>query len=173
MDQGIHWISTAINGNDLWLYIGVYISLSVISYGLGSTRSFVALLPAIWASRNLFNKLTYAILWAPIRWLDTVPVGRILNRFIADFNLIDSKLGYAIDYMVSNIFEVLGIIIAGLFVSPLLLVFAAILLGFCLRLATTYLAGARETKRLESNAKSPIFEQFDCCTHGASDYSRL
>jgi len=45
-------------------------------------------------------------------------------------------------------------------VSPIILVFAAILLGVCVRYAFYYLNAARESKRLESTTKSPIFELF-------------
>lgn len=95
-----------------------------------------------------------------------MPVGRILNRFTADFHLIDSRLGYDVGFMAYHVLEVLGIIIAGVLVSPLLIVFAGVLLGVCLHFAGRYLAGAREIKRLESNAKSPIFEQFGSALAG-------
>lgn len=56
--------------------------------------------------------------------------------------------------------QLFGIMIAGLFVSPYIL-FASVLLSiFCLFIATRFLHGARELKRLESNTKSPVFEQF-------------
>lgn len=41
-----------------------------------------------------------------------------------------------------------------------MIVFALVLLAVSLYYALRYLAGAREVKRLESNAKSPVFEQF-------------
>lgn len=53
-----------------------------------------------------------------------------------------------------------GIIIAGLFVSPYMLLASVFLSVLCLLIATRFLHGARELKRLESNTKSPIFEQF-------------
>ena len=56
--------------------------------------------------------------------------------------------------------QLIGIIVAGVFVSPLMLLFAVSLLVLCLFVAVHFLAGAREVKRLESNCKSPIFEQF-------------
>jgi ABC-type multidrug transport system fused ATPase/permease subunit len=56
--------------------------------------------------------------------------------------------------------QVLEVIIAGLFVSPWMIAFALVLLSICMHYAIRYLTGAREVKRLESNAKSPIFEQF-------------
>lgn len=43
---------------------------------------------------------------------------------------------------------------------------AAVLLLICVWIAAIYLHGAREVKRLESNAKSPIFEQFGSALTG-------
>ncbi|KAK2809202.1 hypothetical protein FQN50_004038 [Emmonsiellopsis sp. PD_5] len=151
---------------NLLYYLGIYVGLSVITCMIGPLRYGLFLLAALQASRNLFQKLTFAVLRAPLRWLDTVPVGRILNRFTADFNMIDSQLGYAFSMVLYNVLQVLGIIVAGLLVSPTLIVFAVILLGISLYLAQYYLAGAREIKRLESNAKSPIYEQFGSALNG-------
>ena len=47
-----------------------------------------------------------------------------------------------------------------------MLLFSVIVLAICMRYALFYLAGAREAKRLESNAKSPIFEQFGSALTG-------
>ena len=57
--------------------------------------------------------------------------------------------------------QIIGIVAAGVFVSPLMLLFAIMLLVLCLFVSMHFLAGAREVKRLESNCKSPIFEQFE------------
>jgi ABC-type multidrug transport system fused ATPase/permease subunit len=142
------------------MYLGVYIGISLAATILGTARYFFVFSASIRASRNFFNNLTFAVLRAPLRWLDTVPLGRILNRFTSDFHLIDSRIGYDLAFFVGSILEVCGVMVAGVLVSPLVIVFAAILLIFCLKLSLTYLAGAREIKRLESTAKSPVFEQF-------------
>ncbi|KAJ5996332.1 hypothetical protein N7522_007992 [Penicillium canescens] len=146
--------------DSLAMYLGIYVALSVIACIAGSVRYYFVLRAAVQASRNLFNGLIFAVLRAPLRWLDTVPLGRILNRFTADFHSLDSRIGYDIGFFVGKILEVLGIMIAGMLVSPVVIVFAAVLLLICLKLSLTYLAGARQIKRLESTAKSPVFEQF-------------
>lgn len=146
--------------NNLKLYLGVYIAISLVATTLGTLRYFFIFSASIRASRNFFNGLTFAVLRAPLRWLDTVPLGRILNRFTSDFHLIDSRIGYDVAFFIGSMLEVGGVMVAGILVSPLVIVLAAILLIFCLKLAFTYLAGAREIKRLESTAKSPVFEQF-------------
>lgn len=120
------------------------------------------------ASRTLFDKLTYAVLRAPLRWLDTMPVGRVLNRFTADFNQVDSQQAYNFAFCLYNAMVVAGIVIAGIIVSPYIILAAIILLTLCSRYALYYLATARQTKRLESTAKSPVFELFSTALAGVS-----
>jgi ABC-type multidrug transport system fused ATPase/permease subunit len=146
--------------HSVWYYLGVYVLLSVLTCIIGSIRYCLLLTAGLKSSRSLFKKLTFAVLRAPLRWLDTVPVGRILNRFTSDFNMVDSKLPYDFGMMINNGLQVVGIIVAGLLVSPSLIIFSLLLLAVCLYFSRRYLAGAREIKRLESTAKSPVFEQF-------------
>lgn len=145
---------------NLWFYLSVYIAFSLGTWIIGTSRYFAVYVASIRASRSMFEKLAYAVLRAPLRWLDTMPVGRILNRFTSDFNMLDSRISGDLSFMIHNAMQVLSVVIAGLFVSPIMILFAGVLLLFALRITTRYLAGAREVKRLESNAKSPVFEQF-------------
>ncbi|PGH14692.1 hypothetical protein AJ79_02858 [Helicocarpus griseus UAMH5409] len=166
MTHVVNKTHTVSEGSSLWYYLGIYVGLSLITCILGPIRYGFFLIASIRASRNLFNQLTYAVLRAPLRWLDTIPVGRILNRFTADFNMIDSQLGYHFGIMFYQVLQVLGIIAAGLLVSPVLITFAVVLLGICLYYSLYYLAGAREIKRLESTVKSPVYEQFGTALTG-------
>ncbi|KAL8699373.1 MAG: hypothetical protein Q9224_001444, partial [Gallowayella concinna] len=80
--------------------------------------------------------------------------------------VVDSRMGIDLGFMLYQVIQLLGIIIAGLFVSPYMLLSAFGLLIVCLFVGLRFLAGAREAKRLESNAKSPIFEQFGSALAG-------
>jgi ABC-type multidrug transport system fused ATPase/permease subunit len=151
---------------DLAYYLVIYIGISFIICAVGTFRYWLVYLASIHASRSLFESLTYTVLRAPLRWLDTVPVGRVLNRFTADFNMIDSRISGDFGFMLYNVLEVAGIIFAGLLVSPFMILFALLLLTICMRYALHYLAGAREVNRLESNAKSPVFEAFGAALTG-------
>ncbi|OAP61776.1 hypothetical protein AYL99_03979 [Fonsecaea erecta] len=152
--------SAAAIDPDLRYYLGVYLGISLAAWLIGTIRYFFVFMASIRASKVLFEGLAFAVLRAPLRWLDTVPVGRILNRFTSDFNMLDSRIAMDLAFMLHNMMHVLSVVIAGLFVSPFMIVFAIGLLSVSMYYALRYLAGAREVKRLESNAKSPVFEQF-------------
>ncbi|PYI29539.1 multidrug resistance-associated protein [Aspergillus indologenus CBS 114.80] len=145
---------------DLMFYLTVYIGFSVAACIVGTVRTLALAFASLESSRQLFNDLLYTVLRSPLRWLDTVPTGRILNRFTSDINILDWRLGYDIGHLVYKVLELVGILAAGLLVSPLLLVFACILLALCFHLSKVYLVGMREIKRLESTSKSPVLERF-------------
>lgn len=151
---------------NLIYYLSVYIGLSVVICILGTLRYFSVYWASLYASKTLFESITYAVLRAPLRWLDTIPVGRILNRMTADFALIDSDLAGDIGLLLYEGIQLFGIIIASLLVSPWMLLSALVLLILCGRVTSLYLSSAREVKRLNSNAKSPIFEQFGSALAG-------
>ncbi|KAF2814641.1 ATP-dependent bile acid permease [Mytilinidion resinicola] len=153
---------------DLRYYLIVYIGISLLLCVEGAVRYYVVFKASTIASRVLFHDFTHAVLRAPIRWLDTVPIGRVLNRFTTDFRVIDSEMSTAVAMVINYALRVIGITIAGIMVSPYMAFFAAMLIGVNSRFALHFLEGARETKRLESVTKSPIFDLFGSALAGVS-----
>lgn len=156
------------DSNNTAYYLSIYVALAVASAIISTLRFIFLYFGSVRASRELFAKLNFVVLRAPLRWLDTVPVGRILNRFTADFHIIDSQLANSLGFGAGSFLQLIGVIVASLFVSSWLVLFAAVLLVLALRYAILYLQGARPVKRLESNAKSPVFEQFGSALTGVA-----
>jgi ABC-type multidrug transport system fused ATPase/permease subunit len=105
--------SATSSSHSLSYYLSVYIVLAVISALLGTARYFYIYTGSIRASRRLFDDLCFTILRTPLRWMDTVPLGRILNRFTADFNIVDSRLANDIGFGGNNFFRLIGVVVAG------------------------------------------------------------
>ncbi|PLB48636.1 P-loop containing nucleoside triphosphate hydrolase protein [Aspergillus steynii IBT 23096] len=145
---------------DLVFYLSVYVGISVAACAVGTLRTLSLAFASLHSSRQMFEDLLAVVLRAPLRWLDTVPLGRILNRFTGDVYMLDWRLAYDLGNLVFKILELVGIIVAGVMVSPVIMVFAGLLLIVCVQMSWTYLGGVREVKRLESTAKSPVMEQF-------------
>ncbi|KAK1597465.1 ABC transporter [Colletotrichum navitas] len=145
---------------DTLFYLGVYVGISAFSAVLGTGRFFYFFVMSYKASRSMFEGITSTVLRTPLRWLDTVPTGRVLNRFTADFNVIDNRLGMDLSGVFGAILSVLGICITAFYVSPVIIPLACVLLLIAVWIASRYLAGARPAKRLESTTKSPLFDLF-------------
>ncbi|PNP66822.1 hypothetical protein FNYG_13552 [Fusarium nygamai] len=153
---------------DLKYYLWIYIAISSATAIVGTFRFFWAYFLAIKASRSLFEKMLFTVLHTPLRWLDTVPVGRILNRFSSDFNIIDNRITMDWTQFISNLLSLVGICVAAFFASGIVIPLAIVLLGLGILLGNRYLYGARPLKRLESNCKSPVFELFNGALAGVS-----
>ncbi|KAJ5272463.1 hypothetical protein N7478_007588 [Penicillium angulare] len=174
-EQDISVIHQAVNymavqkiqlDDDIGFSIAVYVGISLLACVAGSLRVYFMFSLSLRASRNLFRHLLHAILRAPLRWLDTVPLGRILNRFSADFSAIDTQMGLTLGNTIYCAIEVIGAVFAGAMVNPVLAVLTGIIVIVSLSFSRKYLAAAREVNRLGSTAKSPIFVQFDSMLSG-------
>ena len=165
--RAFHQASKALQSNQkLKFYLSIYVGISVANCFFSTIRYFLVFVASIKASRILFEKLTFSILRAPLRYLDTTPAGRILNRFTADFDKIDSRISMDLAFALNDVFSVLSVVLAGIFVSPIMIILAAALLAIDAYFGIRYLVPAREVKRLESNAKSPVFETFGAALTG-------
>ncbi|KAL7911960.1 P-loop containing nucleoside triphosphate hydrolase protein [Trichoderma velutinum] len=165
-------VTTSFQGEtqarSLWFYLGVYCIISTISVLISVSRLYCVYTGSLRASRKIFQGILRSVLRAPLRWLDTVPTGRILNRFTGDFTSMDSSLATNFYSFATVTWEMLGIMVAALFVSPFMIIIAIVLLVACAYFAQQYIAAARTLKRLESTNKSPVISHFASSLAGLS-----
>ncbi|CAG8092600.1 unnamed protein product [Penicillium salamii] len=150
--------STDCVDDHLLFYLAVYIGLGAVVCVIGTVRSYFALKVALKSAKNLFHDLLDTILHTPLRWIDTVPPGRIMSRLIVDILVVDSQLGDDIQSVLANAFDMILAIAAGSIVNPWLMVPASFLCIVCVTYGRVYLNAAREIRRLESVLKSSVFE---------------
>ncbi|XP_070557375.1 ATP-binding cassette sub-family C member 9-like [Ptychodera flava] len=133
------------------------------------TLSFAGFVVALYAAEIMFSilaakrihlALLRSIIHAPMRFFDTTPIGRILNRFSYDTEVIDQKLWFAI----MNVLDVAASSLAGLvvnaIVTPVFIAAVAPLSVVYFLIQKYYLATSRELQRLDNITRSPIFAHF-------------
>ncbi|GFF80745.1 ABC transporter ATP-binding protein/permease VMR1 [Aspergillus udagawae] len=139
-------------------YSSIYFGLAFASWVLDIIRIQIILGSSIKASKVMFEQFAQTILRAPLRFLDMTPVGQILNRFTSDFGTFDSDLALDLSYLLHSGIMIFGVIVAASVTSPLIVGIGLLTLLASWAVAYFYVTGAREAKRLESTARSPIFE---------------
>jgi len=96
----------------LGYYLGGYIALSMVSSLVDVGRYYLVYRGALRASKLVFEGLCYKVLRTPMRWVDTVPTGRILNRFTADFQSFDSALSSNFAQTGAAFLSIIGIMVS-------------------------------------------------------------
>ncbi|PHH87815.1 hypothetical protein CDD83_8368 [Cordyceps sp. RAO-2017] len=150
----------------LSFYLTIYVVLAVASALIGTLRFLWSFVMSLRASRALFSRILFTVLRTKLRWIDTVPVGRILNRLTADFDIIDNRITIDMSFLFGNILGLLGICIAAILVSTSILPVAGVISLAAFLVGKRFMDGARSVKRLESTAKSPVFELFNATLAG-------
>ncbi|KAJ3053869.1 hypothetical protein HK097_003202 [Rhizophlyctis rosea] len=112
------------------------------------------------ASKRLHDSLLRRVIAAPVRFFDTTPLGRIVNRFSKDIGTIDSELIWMVAFFVMMLLGAFVTMFVVGFVTPLFLLAIAPIAVVYFIVANRYLNCSRELKRLDSVSRSPIYSLF-------------
>lgn len=137
----------------IYIYSGVTVATIVISL----VRSFAFFKTCMRASRRLHDRMFDSITRATMRFFNTNPSGRILNRFSKDMGAVDELLPSALIDCLQIGLTLLGIIVVVAIVNAWLLL-PTFIVGFIFYLLRNfYLATGRSVKRLEGVSKCRFY----------------
>lgn len=147
---------TGTNGNVL-MYVLIYALIGIGSAAFNNLRSIVLLVYcSIRGAKNLHNSMARSIMRSPMQFFETVPVGRIINRFSSDIDSIDTSIQTVFSVFSNSILDYLVTIVLIGFNMPWFFVFNAFLLVIYIYYQKFYMVQSRELKRLTSVSYSPI-----------------
>jgi len=112
------------------------------------------------AGRLFHDKMIRAVLSTPIRFFDSTPVGRILQRFSRDMESVDIQLQWSFDHTIHALFHITVSFLLIVFVLPLVIIFMVPIFWIYYRVQNDYRRVAREVKRLDSTTRSPRYAHF-------------
>ncbi|KAJ8047637.1 ATP-binding cassette sub-family C member 8 [Holothuria leucospilota] len=170
-DNGATWIdmnSTNPVRDQLARYAPVYSILSLTSVVLGAVGVLMIIFSSLQAAKKIHNKMLATVILAPMRFFDTTPVGRILNRFSSDVQVLDVNIGDNVDGWFRMIFICVSSLIVNLIVTYY---FVVVLVPVCIIYVIIWLFAiptCRELKRIESITRSPVFAHFSESLGGLS-----
>ncbi|XP_070559237.1 ATP-binding cassette sub-family C member 9-like isoform X2 [Ptychodera flava] len=123
---------------------------------------------SIFAAKRMHFALLRNLVRAPIRFFDTTPVGRILNRFSNDTQVIDQTIWQTTLDVLHGIWLCLSALIVNTIVTPVFIVVVAPFLVVYYFITKYYVTTARELQRLDSITKSPTLAHFSETLGGLS-----
>ena len=144
----------------------VYCALNIITLILTLIGSIIMFRGAALCAMKMHSLLLSGVLRCPMKFFDTTPVGRILNRFSKDIEEID-------DVLPDNVIYWLMCIIQSFFNILILVVFTPIFILFIIAVGLIYYgmmqlfaAANRSLQRLESIYRSPLYSHFSETLNG-------
>ncbi|KAF9438940.1 hypothetical protein BGZ76_002939 [Entomortierella beljakovae] len=146
---------------DIDFYLGVYVLISIGTLLMASLTNYYTIFGGLAASRELHQQLLHKITRAKIRFFDTTPIGRIVNRFSSDISTIDDDVSNGLQGLFGSFVTVLGIVVIISVNMPLFMVPAVFIIVIYGIIGLLYVPISRELKRMNSNSKSPILNHFN------------
>ncbi|CAH2068608.1 unnamed protein product, partial [Iphiclides podalirius] len=133
---------------------------------LTTERSLLFLWVCMRSSIRLHNLMFSNILSATMRFFDTNPSGRILNRFSKDMGVVDEILPRMILDSMQVFMVMIGILVMVAIVNPYMLLTTACCGVFMYLWTVVYLTTAQAIKRVEGVTRSPVFSHVSASMAG-------
>lgn len=157
------WLSYYSSHQNQWQAlsaVGIY-GLIGIAVLVGSLLNHLFWLErGIRAGKNMHDKMLKSVLQSPVRFFDSTPVGRIIQRFSRDIESVDVYLQWSFDSAVHCALQVIVSIVLILGVMPLMIFVIGPVMALYYVLQRDYRRPAREVKRFDSIARSPRYAHF-------------
>lgn len=152
--------------HSLKFWVGFYLLIMLTSQIATLTGIGFMYWGSIHAGRRIYTKMLETIMKAPLRFLDTVPTGRLLNRFSKDAETVDSRMASNFSQFVQAGLQTIMILCICITVQPYFLVAAAFLVAVGVWIGMSYVTATRALKRLDSVNRSPMYEVFSATLSG-------
>ncbi|KAG1831992.1 ABC transporter [Suillus subalutaceus] len=131
-------------------YTGIYaalgISQALTMFMMGGTFALLT----YYASQQLHRRSIQRVMYAPMSFFETTPLGRIMNRFAKD----------SLRMLTATASQIIGAIILISIIIPYFLIVAFFILICYYYAALFYRASARELKRLDALLRSSLYSHF-------------
>jgi ABC-type multidrug transport system fused ATPase/permease subunit len=145
---------------DIAYYLGVYAVLTFaesIMYGV----VFLSMENGAWlAARRIHTQFITAVMGAPLSWFNSVPIGRVVNRFSRDMASVDQYICGLLRMFLESVMVLFLRIAAISSILPVFMLPAIVTCGLGVLAGEMYTRTAVTVRRLVSSAQSPIFTQF-------------
>ncbi|KAJ3207842.1 hypothetical protein HDU67_007190 [Dinochytrium kinnereticum] len=149
-------------------YSGIYALISMSWVVCFVITILVSSFGSYRASKTFHDNLMQKILNAPMRFFETTPIGRILNRASKDIGIIDQDIMFQVQEALGVFLDAISTFSVIAAITPMFIL--VIIPVGCVHwiISQRYITASRGLKRLESVTRSPIYSLFSESLNGVS-----
>ncbi|KAF3928827.1 hypothetical protein AA313_de0206435 [Arthrobotrys entomopaga] len=156
----LSWWTSGKYGLSKGAYIAGYVGLGLAQALFMFIFALTLTVCGTEASKTLMERAMRSVLRAPMSFFDTTPLGRIVNRFSKDVDIMDNNLTDAMRMYFFTLAMVTTVFVLIIVYFPWFAIALVPLGCFFFWAAGFYRASAREVKRHEAVLRSDVFARF-------------
>ncbi|XP_060871850.1 LOW QUALITY PROTEIN: ATP-binding cassette sub-family C member 10-like [Metopolophium dirhodum] len=158
-DNAVNDFKSLQDENNKYLY--TYILIGIVNSVATFFKAFIFAYGGIKACKIIHDCLLTSIMNVKTTFFDVNPLGRILNRFSSDTNVIDDSLPFILNIFIAQFFHVIGTLGSIIFGVPWAIIIAVILTPVYYKLQKRYRNSSRELKRISTVALSSLYNHIN------------
>ncbi|KAG0377306.1 hypothetical protein BGX24_006350 [Mortierella sp. AD032] len=141
-------------------YIGAYLGFALSQLILVFLAAMMMSYTIVKTANVMHDDAFKRVLFSPLAFFDTTPLGRIINRFSRDVDTLDNVLWSTMYEFTITIVTLAGTFILIIVVFPWMAFAIVPIVGCYYGLSVYYRTTSREVKRLDSNMRSYLYAYF-------------
>eukprot|EP00164_Ancoracysta_twista_P002800 GFYU01003725.1.p1 GENE.GFYU01003725.1~~GFYU01003725.1.p1 ORF type:complete len:1448 (+),score=389.90 GFYU01003725.1:187-4530(+) len=158
--EGALGLPKATDDNQITFWLVGYVAIAGCNTVFVLSRCFTFCHMGVIAAKKLFQRLLNRVMFAPMVFFDTTPIGRVVNRFSYDTEMLDHTLIIKLIPAVASTFWLLSGTILMIGVVPWMALAMVPVAYLYYKLQLYYRLSSRELQRLDSMSRSPINAHF-------------
>lgn len=156
-----YWIQKHFAHRSYGFYSGIYILLNIMFVLLSGLEFVILGYFCVTAAKKLNLSAMKKLLHAPVVFMDISPLGRVLNRFTKDTDVLDNEIVDQMRMAIYPIGMMFGVFILCIIYLPWFAIAIPIIVFCYIFITCYYQASSRELKRIDALRRSLVFSQFN------------
>ncbi|AJS05951.1 Yor1p [Saccharomyces cerevisiae YJM1400] len=156
-----YWTENKFKNRPPSFYMGLYSFFVFAAFIFMNGQFTILCAMGIMGSKWLNLRAVKRILHTPMSYIDTTPLGRILNRFTKDTDSLDNELTESLRLMTSQFANIVGVCVMCIVYLPWFAIAIPFLLVIFVLIADHYQSSGREIKRLEAVQRSFVYNNLN------------
>lgn len=160
--------SGSSGGHSTTYFMVGYLLISALYLVGVAARVAITCWGSLRASSRLYRGMVKRLLRATLRFFDSTPSGRIINRLSRDMVSIDQQSAEIMTNFINCVLSCAAVLAVVTYSTPSFIFSLVIILVLYYMVGSLYVTTNREIKRFDSVTRSPIFQSFSEALTGSS-----